>query len=397
MSVFREHKTIADRAASDRSRHRQKIEKAIKESVRDVVAEESIIGQNGNKKIRIPVKGIKEHHFVFGTNEKNKRVGSAPGKDLSKGQQVGHRKRQQQNGPGNKPGNEPGEEMYEIEMSLEELAGYLFNDLELPELEKKNFKFTTQEKMKRKGKRSYGIRPRLSKKETIKQKIRRKKAAIKAGSYDPESGERFTFHESDLRYKHIAPVKKENTAAVVYFVMDVSGSMTTNKKYLARSFFFLLYQFLNHKYSSIDVVFVSHTADAHEVNEEQFFTQVPNGGTLVSTGLIKVEEIIDKRYHPNNWNIYTFYCGDGDNWAIDNKETLSAFRRLKEINQVMCYTEIGALSKYEYALFGNSSGEKKLWDWTKLIEDKNFKRIRLSENKDIWPAFKKLFGGRQDG
>ena len=88
---------------------------------------------------------------------------------------------------------------------------------------------------------------------------------------------------------------------------------------------------------------------------------------------------------------------DGDNWAIDNKETLSAFRRLKEINQVMCYTEIGALSKYEYALFGNSSGEKKLWDWTKLIEDKNFKRIRLSENKDIWPAFKKLFGGRQDG
>ena len=74
------------------------------------------------------------------------------------------------------------------------------------------------------------------------------------------------------------------------------------------------------------------------------------------------------------WNIYTFYCGDGDNWAIDNKETLSAFRRLKEINQVMCYTEIGALSKYEYALFGNSSGEKKLWDWTKLIEDKNFIR-----------------------
>ena len=107
--------------------------------------------------------------------------------------------------------------MYEIEMSLEELAGYLFNDLELPELEKKNFKFTTQEKMKRKGKRPYGIRPRLSKKETIKQKIRRKKAAIKAGTYDPESDDRFTFHESDLRYKHVASDVKENTAAVVFF------------------------------------------------------------------------------------------------------------------------------------------------------------------------------------
>ena len=249
--------------------------------------------------------------------------------------------------------------------------------------------------MKRKGKRPYGIRPRLSKKETIKQKIRRKKAAIKAGSYDPESGERFTFHESDLRYKHIAPVIKENTAAVVFFVMDVSGSMTKSKKFLARSFFFLLYQFLNHKYSSIDVIFISHTAEANEVNEEQFFTQVPNGGTLVSTGLKKAEEIIEKRYHPNNWNIYTFYCGDGDNWSIDNKEALTAFRRLKELNQIMCYTEIGKLHDYrEYSLFAGGNPEKKLWDWTKLIEGKNFKRVRLEESKDIWPAFKRLFGGK---
>ena len=395
MSIFREHKTIADRAASDRSRHRQKIEKAIKESIKDVVAEESIIGQSGNKKIRIPVKGIREHRFDFGENEKNKKVGSAQGKEIKKGQRIGHRRRQPAQSE-NKPGDKPGEEMYEIEMSLEELAGYLFNDLELPELEKKNFKFTTQEKMKRKGKRPYGIRPRLSKKETIKQKIRRKKAAIKAGSYDPESGERFTFHESDLRYKHIAPVKKENTAAVVFFVMDVSGSMTKSRKFLARSFFFLLYQFLNHKYSSVDVVFVSHTADAHEVNEEQFFTQVPNGGTLVSTGLKKVEEIIDKRYHPTNWNIYTFYCGDGDNWAIDNKEALGAFRRLKEINQIMCYTEIGTNSSSTgYRLFDGGTQEKRLWDWTKLIEGKNFKRIKINISDDIWPSFKKLFGGRQ--
>ena len=396
MSTFREHKTIADRAASDRSRHRQKIEKAIKESIRDVVAEESIIGQSGKKKIRIPVKGIKEHRLIYGANEKNKQVGSAQGKNISKGQRVGHRRRRKpQEGRGDKPGNKPGEEMYEVEMSLEELAGYLFNDLELPELEKKNFKFTTQEKIKRKGKRPYGIRPRLSKKETIKQKIKRKKAAIKAGTHDPDSGERFAFHESDLRYKHIAPVVKENTAAVIFFVMDVSGSMTKSKKFLARSFFFLLYQFLNHKYSSVDVVFVSHTADAHEVNEEQFFTQVPNGGTLVSTGLTKVEEIIEKRYHPTNWNIYTFYCGDGDNWSIDNKEALSSFKRLKEVNQMIAYTEIGKLhDNSEYSLFAGGTTEKRLWDWTKLLETKNFKRIRLREHKDIWPSFKKLFGGK---
>tara|TARA_R110000824_G_scaffold329842_2_gene516566 strand:- start:1964 stop:3157 length:1194 start_codon:yes stop_codon:yes gene_type:complete len=396
MSTFKEHKTIADRAAGDRSRHRQKIEKAIKESIKDVVAEESIIGQSGKKKIRIPVKGIKEHRFVYGANEKNKQVGSAQGKEVKEGQRIGHRRRTKpREGQGDQPGDKPGEEMYEIEMSLEELAGYLFNDLELPELEKKNFKFTTQEKMQRKGKRPYGIRPRLSKKETIKQKIRRKKAAIKSGTYDPESGDRFTFHESDLRYKHIAPVTKENTAAVVFFVMDVSGSMNKSKKFLARSFFFLLYQFLNHKYSSIDVVFVSHTADAHEVDEEQFFTQVPNGGTLVSTGLKKVEEIIEKRYHPANWNIYTFYCGDGDNWSIDNEEALETFERLKEINQIMCYTEIGKVRLDSgYSLYTGGVIEKRLWDWIDRAEDKRFNRVRLVQSRDIWPAFKKLFGGK---
>jgi len=396
MSTFREHKTIADRAASDRSRHRKKVEKAIKESIKDVVAEESIIGQNGKKKIRIPIKGIKEHQFVYGNNEKNKRVGSAQGKDVKQGQRIGKANPRRGQGQGNKPGNKPGEEMYEVEMSLEELAEYLFADLDLPELEKKQFKFITEEKMKRKGKRPYGIRPRLSKKETIKQKIKRKKAAIKSGTHDPESDERFPFHESDLRYKHIAPVEKENTTAVIFFVMDVSGSMTKSKKFLARSFFFLLYQFLNHKYSSVDVVFVSHTTDAKEVNEEQFFTRATGGGTMASSGLEKVKEIIDKRYHPNNWNIYTFYCGDGENWASDNEKTVTLFRELKEINQMMCYTEIG--EKRDLHRHGSlsffSDYESGLWDELKSISDKNLRRTRIITHSDIWSSFKRLFGGK---
>ena len=397
MSTFREHKTIADRAASDRSRHRKKVEKAIKESIKDVVAEESIIGQSGKKKVRIPIKGIKEHQFVYGNNEKNKRVGSAQGKDVKQGQRIGKANPRRGQGQGNKPGNKPGEEMYEIEMSLEELAEYLFADLNLPELEKKQFKFITEEKMKRKGKRPYGIRPRLSKKETIKQKIKRKKAAIKAGTHDPESDERFPFHESDLRYKHIAPVEKENTTAVIFFVMDVSGSMTKSKKFLARSFFFLLYQFLNHKYSSVDVVFVSHTTDAKEVNEEQFFTRATGGGTMASSGLEKVKEIIDKRYHPNNWSIYTFYCGDGENWGSDNDKAIELFRELKEINQMMCYTEIGELqdhSRMNSLSFFAEFSENSLWNRIETIMDKSLKRNRLITHDNIWESFKRLFGGK---
>ena len=377
MSTFKEHKTIADRSSADRTRHRKKIEDAIKESIRDVVAEESIIGQNGKKKVRIPVKGIKEHRFVYGNNEKNKKVGSAQGYDIKEGQQIGKKQRRGQSS-GEQAGNQPGEEMYEVEMSLEELAEYLFSDLNLPDLEKKRFKFITEEKMKRKGKRPYGIRPRLSKKETIKQKIRRKKAAIKAGTHDPNSDDRFTFHENDLRYKHIAPVQKDNTTAVIFFVMDVSGSMTKSKKFLARSFFFLLYQFINHRYSSVDVVFISHTTEANEVNEQQFFTRSPSGGTLVSSGLVKTEEIIEKRYHPSNWNIYTFYCGDGDNWSSDNKEAIDSFRRLKEINQMMCYTEIGDLNKYEHASFFQNYGSiELLWDLVKPLSDRDWETHHL--------------------
>lgn len=396
MSTFKEHKTIADRAATDRSRHRKKVEKAIKESIKDVVAEESIIGQSGKKKVRIPIKGIREHHFVYGNNENNKKVGSAQGKKVQQGQRIGKTNPRRGEGNGNKPGNKPGEEMYEIEMSLEELAEYLFADLKLPELEKKKFKFITEEKMKRKGRRPYGIRPRLSKKETIKQKLRRKKAAIKSGTYDEDSGDRFPFHESDLRYKHIAPVNKDNTTAVVFFAMDVSGSMTKSKKFLARSFFFLLYQFLNHRYSSVDVVFVSHTTDANEVNEEQFFTRATGGGTMASSALQKVKEIVDKRYHPNNWNIYTFYCGDGENWPSDNDLTMDLFKQLKEVNQMMCYTEIGepykerANSLSFFAEFNDNN----LWSQVSTIEDPSFKKVRLVTHDDIWKSFKKLFGGK---
>ena len=94
MSIFREHKTIADRSARDRKRHKGKIEKAIKEGIHDIVAEESIIGKDGKKKIKIPVRGIKEYRFVYGNNESNKRVGSAPEKDIKRGQKIGDGQKQ---------------------------------------------------------------------------------------------------------------------------------------------------------------------------------------------------------------------------------------------------------------------------------------------------------------
>jgi hypothetical protein len=410
MSVFREHKSIVDRAASDRARHKKKIDRAIKESIKDVVAEESIIGQNGKKKIRIPVRGLREYRFIFGKNENNKNVGTAGDHDIHRGQKIGKKRAEKAEGQGQgQGGNEAGEEYYDVEVTLEELAEYLFNDLQLPDLEKKKFRFISQESIKRKGYRFKGIRPRLSKKETIKRKIRRKKMAIAAGTYDPNSEERFPFHKNDLKYHHIKPKEKDHSSAVVFFLMDVSGSMTKERKYLARSFFFLLYQFLRYKYERIEVVFISHSTDASRVNEDEFFKKGTVGGTLVSTALDLELEIIDKEYHPNSWNLYTFYAGDGENWSADNEIALEKFKSLKELSQLTVYCEInehltamypdelaGTGGAFEWAEVSTWKDEDpaSLWGVLNPCADKDFKRVTIAEPQHIWKAFSTIFGGQ---
>jgi len=411
VSVFREHKSIVDRAASDRVRHKKKIEKAIKESIRDVIAEESIIGQNGKKKIRIPVRGIKEYRFIYGNNENNKHVGSGGDHKVKRGQKIG---KQRTTGAANqgtgKGSNEKGDHYYDVEVTLEELAEYLFGDLELPDLEKKQFRFISQESVKRKGYRFKGIRPRLSKKETLKRKIRRRKMAEKIGTYDPESGERFPFHQDDLKYHHIKPKIKENSSAVIFFLMDVSGSMSQERKYLARSFFFLLYQFLNHKYDKVEVVFISHSTDANRVNEENFFREGTSGGTIVSSCLNLELEIIEKEFHPNSWNIYTFYCGDGENWSSDNEKCIDLFKKIKNVSQLTGYCEInehykGMIDDNTEAVAPDGSPWPSFsaWKneemdnlWSKLnpICDNKFKKAMVGDTEHIWSAFNSLFGGK---
>ncbi len=414
MSVFRKHKSIVDRAASDRARHKKKIDKAIKESIKDVIAEESIIGQHGKKKIRIPVRGLKEYRFIYGDNENNPTVGSAGGHDLRRGQKIGPRRAQEgQNQGTGKASDQKGDEYYDVEVTLEELAEYLFSDLELPDLEKKQFRFVSQETIKRKGYRRKGIRPRLSKKETLKRKIRRQKIAEKIGTFDPDGDERFPFHMDDLKFHHIKPKIKENSSAVIFFLMDVSGSMSQDRKYLARSFFFLLYQFLNHKYERVEVVFISHSTHATRVNEDKFFQVGTHGGTLISSALNLELDVIEKEFHPNSWNIYSFYCGDGENWSNDNEKSLDLFRQIKEVSQLTGYAEINE----HYSNFAEEDEEAIMptgapwpsftaWKnedlenlWAKLtpICDNKFKKVMIGQTDHIWRAFNLLFGGGSAG
>tara|TARA_Y100000310_G_scaffold18757_4_gene18411 strand:+ start:50 stop:1216 length:1167 start_codon:yes stop_codon:yes gene_type:complete len=387
MSIFRNHKTSADRSATDRSRHKKKIKDAIREGVHSIVSEESIIGKDGKKKIRIPVRGIKEYSFVFGDSEKNRKPGSAPGKNISRGQSIGSRRRTRQGEEG--AGKDKGEEFYDVEITLEELSHYLFDSLNLPDLEKKKFKNMIASRWKRKGYRNKGIRPRLSKKETLKNKVRRKKIAERIGIHDPEADGRFPFHKDDLKYRHIKPVPKESSNAVIFFIMDTSGSMTQDKKFMARSFFFLLYHFLRHRYNHTEIVFISHTIDAKEVSEDDFFKKGSSGGTFVSAGIEKCIEITQKRYHRSSWNIYAFHCSDGDNWPEDNDRALTLSKQLKEICQLYCFIQIS--SDAEDSTFWSNGGMVKTYA---PIADSKFKLVHIPNKDKIWPEFSRIFGGK---
>lgn len=390
MSGFSVHKTSADRSASDRRRHKHKIERAIREGIHDIVADESIIGQDGKKKFRIPVRGIKEYRFVYGSGEENKNVGSAPGRDVKRGQVVRQKSKSKKPGEG-RAGNEKGEEFYEVEISLDELARYLFDELELPDMERKALTKTRSEKMKRTGYRPQGIIPRLDKKKSAINRIKRLKAAqrhqaaMKEGDSEEEPIEG-SFHTDDLVYRHYKPKMKENTNAVIIMMMDVSGSMSKEKKFLARSFFFLLYQFIRSKYDKTEVVFIAHDTSAKEVNEEQFFTRGSSGGTVVSSAYNLALEVINKRFHPSAWNVYAFHASDGDNFPYDTNDMLAAAGLLTDICQLFGYCEIvpdGAPSWFESDRISNH---------LRQLVGRSMKSVEITQKEDVWQAFKIMFG-----
>ncbi len=377
MAIIRKYDSLSDRSAKDRRRHREKIRKAIKDNIADIISEEAIIGKSGDKTIKVPIRGLKEYRFIYGSNKSGVgqgQGGSKPGDVIKKGSQPGQKGK-------DKAGNEPGQDIYETEITLEELIDILFEDLMLPDMEKKKLRFLIAErKQKIKGRRKKGIRPRLDKKKSAEMRIRRKKAAERVGEIGEE--EDFPFHEDDLRYHHVTVVEKKESSAVVICIMDTSGSMGTMKKYLARSFYFLLYQFVRTKYKNVDLVFIAHHTEAKEVTEEEFFHKAESGGTNISSGYQKALEIIKKRYNPALWNIYAFHCSDGENFDHDNSKTLELAKKLCNVCNLFGYGEIKPNKYYNWGSMINLFNEH--------IHADNFAIVKIHDKKDVYPMFKKL-------
>ena len=368
----------SDRSARDRTRHRQKIKDSIRDNIGDILAEESIIGRDRDKIIKIPIRSVKEYKFIYGENSSGVAQGDGqqkPGDVVDPGQPDGP-------GQGQGGGNQNGIDAFETDITLEELIAIMFDDLELPELEKKSLKqIMSDDARKRKGHRKAGIRPRLDKRQTARNRVRRLLAVKGSRDVDMEDEEqRFPFHEDDMRYFHIVPTTKEASNAVVFCIMDTSGSMGTVKKYLARSFYFLLFQFVRQKYTNVEVVFIAHHTEAKEVTEEDFFHKVESGGTYISSGYRKALDIIEDRYHPSLWNVYAFHCSDGDNFYSDNERALQAAEELCKVCNLFGYGEIKPSGSAYYSgsmleVFGQ-------------IKEPNFHMITIEKKEDLWEGFR---------
>ena len=381
MAIFNDKDlSHSDRSAWDRKRHRQLVEDSIKKNLGDIIAEESIIGQSKEKIIKIPIRGIKEYQFIYGTNTGG--TGSGSG-DEEKGQVIGKNSSPDESGSG-QASSGSSEEIYETEITLEELIDYLFEDLQLPDMERKKFfQIELEYKFKRSGFQLKGTQPRLNKKRTIIEKLKRKQMLQRdlENQEVEEVSKRIPFHEKDLWYSRLKEELHKQSNAIILCIMDTSGSMDQTKKYLARSFYFLLYQFIRWKYEHVEVAFIAHTTVAQEVNEKDFFHRGEAGGTYISSGYAKALEIIEQRYNPTVWNIYTFHCSDGDNWSEDNDKAVCLLEQLCAISNLFGYAEINTNRMY---------GSSMAAHYGKFLSLNNFVMVTMNSKDDIWAAFKKF-------
>ncbi|MGD0288682.1 MAG: sporulation protein YhbH [Candidatus Binataceae bacterium] len=389
-TIFREYRISdaerSDRSAGDRLRHREKVRESIRENIADIIAEESIIGKNKDRIIKVPLRGIKEYRFIYGDNAPG--VGEGDG-NAQPGQVVGKTGKDGQGQGDGKAGDRPGIDYYETDVTLDELIEIMFEDLELPNLERRALReIPTDRFAKRKGYRHVGIRVRLDKRRTARQRVKRVLATrhrqIAQGYEVPKDADgnerRFPFHQDDLRYKHLETDVREESNAAVVCIMDTSGSMDTMKKYLARSFFFLLYQFISTRYRNVEIVFIAHHTEASEVTEDEFFHKGEAGGTFISSGYQKALDIIAERYHPSLWNLYAFHCSDGDNFDSDNPAALRAAKELSDICNLFGYGEIKPLGSRYY--------ESSMLNVFRRLDAPNFQAVLIERKEDIWPSFK---------
>lgn len=396
------------KSAVNRQRFIKRFKQQIKKSVSDAIAGRSITDVSSGEKVNIPKKDLSEPTFSHAPGGKRDIV--LPGnKDFVRGDTI--RKPKQGSGQDSSASQDgEGNDEFSFEISREEFLEVFFEDLELPDLIKKQLSTTPTLKSVRAGYVKDGAISNLNLVKSLTMAISRKIAI--GGSYKKEIEEleeeikktkdnkkkeklklelealnrkkkTIPFIDPfDLRYNNKIQVPHPNTQAVMFCLMDVSGSMDESKKDIAKRFFILLYLFLNKNYKKITVIFIRHHTSAKEVNEQEFFYSRETGGTVVSSALELMSKIIEERFSVNNWNIYAAQASDGDNWHNDSPKCAEILKdKILPIVQYFAYVEIMPRQ------------HQSLWECYEHLRatSHNFAMQSISDQKDIYPIFRELF------
>ena len=413
----------------NRRRFLRRVREHVKRAARDAIRDGNIkdITSDKKRKVNIPAKDLEEHHIVHGQGGDSERV--FPGnKDFITGDRI-RRPGGGGGGSGGKGASKDGdgEDSFSFNLTKDEFLDIFFEDLELPDLVKENIKVTEKWDFQRAGYVTEGTPARLNILRSMRSAKGRRKALVgpkkkKLKELEEELETLNTFIDAaqrngedcslekdrrevvleeikrlkrkiravpfvddvDLRYNNWQKNPQPTTQAVMFCIMDVSGSMGEWEKEMAKRFFMLLYLFLTRSYERVELVFIRHHHQPKEVEEDEFFHSRETGGTLVSPALEMMCDIVDARYDLNSWNVYACQASDGDNWPSDTEAAKDVLEgRLLRMVQYYAYVEIDQ--------YGGKDSD--LWDTYDEVKTRNgnFDMTIINDASDIYPVFRRLF------
>ncbi|HEY1058444.1 MAG TPA: YeaH/YhbH family protein [Limnobacter sp.] len=393
------------RSLPNRERFIRRYKSQLKKAVSDVAGESSIsdVSGDGKVKVRIPTREVSEPTFVYGQGGDTERV--VPGnRDFVPGDHIPRPQGGGQGQGGNDPGEGSGEDAFTFVLSREEFLNLYFDDLELPELLKREISSVKRFKSRNAGYTRSGAPTALSVIRTMKASLMRR-VALEPREEDDEDEDHDQLDldlpdpskrpyvpfldEVDLRFRHRVVYPEPSTNAVMFCLMDVSASMDEAKKDLAKRFYTLLYLFLTRKYEEVKLVFIRHTDEAEEVTEEDFFYGKKSGGTEILPAMQLMHEIIEKRYHGSAWNVYVAQASDGDATSRDAKRSTDYL-----IQHIMPHVRYYAyVETMPTPMFGMARASD-LWESFEAVEEQcagHFAMRKLFNRRDIYPVFRGLF------
>lgn len=427
MATVIDRRSSGNRASASNDRLQRRVAERLKEAVANVAKNGSLKDiLTGDKSVKIPTKDLSEPSFRHDVSKEDwERV--LPGnKEYQKHDGIA---KPDGSGSSGKEGSEEGEFDGEIIISLstDDFINLLFDGLELPDLLKRQKEAIEQMSYHRAGYVKDGTPSKLNLRRTMQtakarriglsgqfnkvlQELYTAKALVEAEIADrvntgldcaielahlnsintdielQENKRKVPFIDStDLRYNHSVEVPVLISQAVMFCIMDTSGSMQETEKDLARRFFILLYLFIKQQYTTVDIVFIRHDTRAHECTESEFFGITTGGGTIISTALDKTEAIIKERYPLHNWNVYFAQASDGDNYYGDNPHMVESLNSLLKLAQHGFYIEVNRQ---------DISSVMELY--AEIAETApNFKVLGINKTEDVYPLFRQLFNKRE--